>query len=112
MEHLRLEVNTNPPLKAGVYYIAVGNFEATPVDFTLVATVSTEADQFPPWDVNEDGIVDIFDLVAVGGQFGQPVLTNPRADVNGDGVVDILDFVLVSNHFGERSVPAAPRRVR
>ncbi|MCH8296405.1 hypothetical protein IH992_35445, partial [Candidatus Poribacteria bacterium] len=107
-EQIELSKNTNPPLKKGTYYITVGNFEASPAEFTLVATLSTQTEEFPPWDINQDGVTDILDLVAVGRQFGQPVLTALRADVNGDGVVDILDLVLVSRHFGERSELAAP----
>ena len=53
-----------------------------------------------PWDVNTDGRVDIFDLVTVGGHFGEsgPGITG---DVNGDGVVNIVDLVLAGSHFGE-----------
>ena len=46
-------------------------------------------------DVNEDGVVNILDLVAVANGFG----TN-APDVNGDGVVNILDLVAVANQFG------------
>ncbi|MCZ6676062.1 MAG: right-handed parallel beta-helix repeat-containing protein [Candidatus Poribacteria bacterium] len=101
-ERLQLTGRTAPPLQAGTYYITIGNFEASSVDFTLTATVS-ETPIFPPWDVNEDGVTDIADLVVVGRQFGAAALTNPRADVNGDGGVDVLDFVVVASHFGERS---------
>ena len=48
-----------------------------------------------PWDVNMDNVVDIFDLVLVGGQFGQTPPTDTRRDVNDDGTVDIFDLVLV-----------------
>ncbi len=56
-----------------------------------------------PWDVNHDGVVDIFDLVIVSGFEGLANLSgleiNP--DVNRDGVVNILDLRLVVSHFGE-----------
>ena len=45
-------------------------------------------------DVNQDGVVDIFDLVLVGSNFGQRGQSD--ADVNGDGLVDVIDLVLVS----------------
>ena len=47
-------------------------------------------------DVNEDGIVNILDLVAVASGFGENA-----PDVNGDGVVNVLDLVAVANAFGQ-----------
>lgn len=47
-------------------------------------------------DVNEDGIVNILDLVAVAGGFGKDT-----PDVNGDGVVNVLDLVAVASAFGQ-----------
>ena len=47
-------------------------------------------------DVNEDGIVNILDLVAVASGFGKNA-----PDVNGDGVVNVLDLVAVANVFGQ-----------
>ena len=55
-------------------------------------------------DVNKDGTVNILDLVAVAGAFGQTGEND--ADVNDDGTVNILDLVAVSAAFGE--VAAAP----
>ena len=52
-------------------------------------------------DVNNDGVVNIRDLVLVANHFGE---TTPSiADVNNDGVVNIRDLVLVANHFGEET---------
>ena len=48
----------------------------------------------PAVDVNEDGIVNILDLVVVANAFGK---TDP--DINGDGTVNILDLVAVANAF-------------
>lgn len=42
-------------------------------------------------DVNEDGHVNILDVVIVSQNLGQSEPDNPRADVNGDGEVNILD---------------------
>jgi hypothetical protein len=65
-----------------------------------------------PWDVNDDGQVDIGDLVLVGLHFGKTIKepVSPNPDVNGDGVVDISDVVLIGKHFGEstKTPPAAP----
>ncbi|MDE0467006.1 MAG: leucine-rich repeat domain-containing protein [Candidatus Poribacteria bacterium] len=48
----------------------------------------------PMADVNEDGVVNILDLVVVANAFGE---TDP--DINGDGVVNVLDLVSVANAF-------------
>ena len=50
-----------------------------------------------PADVNEDGIVNIQDLVLVASSFGQT--GENAADVNGDGIVNIQDLVLVAGAF-------------
>ncbi len=57
--------------------------------------------QLNPWDVNGDLVVNIFDLVLVGSQFGQTPPANPATDVNSDSTVNIFDLVLVGGHFGE-----------
>ncbi|MBI1926737.1 PQQ-dependent sugar dehydrogenase, partial [Candidatus Poribacteria bacterium] len=70
--------------------------------YRLKPTVSA-----PPWDVNADGVVDIFDLVLVASQFGHRGV-NLRGDVNGDGTVDIFDLVLIGTRLGEAAIAAAP----
>ena len=77
---------------------------------TIQQVLTIQADQFGtyrlarvlehPWDVNEDKVVDIFDLVLVGMNFMKAgaVVTG---DVNLDSTVDLFDLVLVAKHFGE-----------
>ncbi len=45
-------------------------------------------------DVNEDGVVNILDLVVVANAFGKDT-----PDVNGDSVVNVLDLVAIANAF-------------
>jgi hypothetical protein len=56
-------------------------------------------------DVNNDGVVDIFDIVlasnAYGSQAGDPEY-NPEADIAPRyGIVDIFDMVTIASHYGE-----------
>ena len=48
----------------------------------------------PTADINEDGVVNIQDLVIVANALGEA-----EPDLNGDGVVNILDLVIVANAF-------------
>ena len=63
---------------------------------TVVATIKG--------DINQDGVVNIQDLVLVATLLGQ---TGPNiADANGDGIVHILDLALVAGELGNEA--AAP----
>jgi micrococcal nuclease len=50
--------------------------------------------------VNGDGLVDLFDLVAVLRRYGQPAARGLGADANADGRVDLPDLLLVSSDYG------------
>lgn len=63
------------------------------------------------WDVNNDGVVDIQDLLLVANSFESDTLEDPKVDVNKDGTVDIIDLLLVASHLGESSETAAPKSI-
>jgi hypothetical protein len=70
-------------------------------NFNIVFTGTT----LPPWDINQDGKVDILDLTIVMLAYGSaPGSANwdPRADLNGNGIVDITDAATVTVHYGEQ----------
>ena len=74
------------------------------VPVTFHAVSDTES---PPitTDVNNDGSVNILDLILIASELGNEG-QNLGADVNGDDVVSILDLILVAGMFDE--VAAAP----
>ena len=61
-----------------------------------------------PWDINNDGNVDIRDLILISNSFGAEDPTYPKVDVNKDGKVDIIDLLLAASHLGESINRAAP----
>ena len=62
------------------------------------------APQLTAHDANQDGVVNILDLVFIARRFGQ---SGPNtADVDGDGVVSILDLIKVAGALNQ--VAAAP----
>ena len=54
----------------------------------------------PTPDINQDGVVDRFDLRIVANALAT---ADPAGDVNGDGKVDILDLAIVGAQFGQQS---------
>jgi hypothetical protein len=58
----------------------------------------------PMGDVNDDGVVNILDIVAIsliyGCKKGDPNW-NPYADLDNDGKIDILDLVTCAAYFGQ-----------
>ena len=72
-------------------------------DFTEIVRFKVDdGTVYATYDVNEDGVINILDLVIVAS-FNA---SNERADVNGDGTVNILDLVEVASHLGEEDIAA------
>ena len=83
--------------------ITGGNTAVEQYEITL-----TVEEQLIAGDVNQDGKVNILDLVRVAQLFGQTVPADSPVDVTGDGVVNILDLVRVARNFGNTAASAAP----
>ena len=69
-------------------------------------TVEGDVPTRPAWDINQDGKVNILDLIIVGQAFGSDADVNSHADVNGDGHINILDLITVAQNFGDSSASA------
>ena len=74
-----------------------------------VSAPSIEASWIPhqgnPYDLNDDGIVDIDDEILLSRHLGRRAGSkdfNPALDYNGDGMIDIDDEINLIQHLGER----------
>ena len=99
--------------QVGIWEIAVNwpgnqNYKGTDSQQQLSIALPAETPTLVG-DLNDDGVVNIFDLVRVAGQFGLTG-SNLAGDLNQDLQVNIFDLVLVSSHFGHR-LTAAPDQV-
>ena len=56
--------------------------------------VQFDTDGTRPPDVNNDGVINVLDLIRIAQDFG-----TAKGDLNGDGTTDILDLMLVSQAF-------------
>ena len=75
--------------------------------------IAVEDDNYT--DVNNDGLVNIIDLVLVAARYGEKIIGNPypNPDVNRDGIVDIKDITLITQDMPPiDEVPAAPNTQR
>ena len=68
--------------------------------FRTVSSVRTKQVGELIGDINEDGIVNIFDLVIAVGSF-RKMGTDLVGDVNGDNLVNIFDLVIIAGSFGQ-----------
>ena len=96
---IRRYLTVTAPTTPGTYYYgvcvdSVTNESDTANNCSAAVTLTVTAPTVVAEDVNEDGVVDVQDLVYVAQRYGQTG-TN-RADVNGDKVVNIDDLILVA----------------
>ena len=111
-------------IPAGTYridYVPLAGFNVPPSEEKVleaggsVLFICNYVDAHEDADLNNDGLVDLFDLVYVSQYFGRaaadgftPVwnsvgdMSNPdKSDLNGSGEVDVFDLVIVSNAFSQ-----------
>ena len=88
------------------YTLASGSEDGTVLLWNLAPSTETPP-QMSIYDVNQDSIVNLVDLAIVADMFGQAG-KELSGDSNGDGVVNIFDLVAVSAHLDETVIPAAP----
>ena len=73
--------------------------------------ITIEDRAFPASDVNQDGQVNVQDLILVAQHLGADASVNRQADVNSDGTINVLDLIVVAQHLGESTAAAAPSSV-
>ncbi len=96
---IRRYLTVTAPTTPGTYYYgvcvdSVSNESNTTNNCSGAVSVTVTAPPVVSEDVNEDGVVDVQDLVYVAQRYGQTSTTT--ADVNDDGVVNINDLILVA----------------
>ena len=74
-------------------------------------TADCENDDVCKADMNQDGVVNIYDSSLAGSLVGKPAESYPRllqrkaeAEINGDSKVDLYDAVIVTTNYGKNAI--------
>ena len=92
--------------KVGDTHISFINHAAGTSDLQIIrlnssaCVINVEERVILIWDVNQDGHVDILDLMHISQYLGKDVALSPESDVNADGIIGILDLIVVARHIG------------
>jgi outer membrane protein assembly factor BamB len=80
------------PAVAGGYVFTIGEGKV----------FAFSAPAYPDWDVNQDGFINMGDIVRVGLHWGETGASGwiPE-DVNNDGMINMGDIVVIGIHWGE-----------
>ena len=99
----------------GKTQVTLENFEFSSISGAVIPSVLPDitiiVEEYPAWDVNQDGRVSVVDLVLVAKDLGSDAPVNLRTDVNRDGTVNIQDLILVAQYLGESTAAAAPSAI-
>ena len=101
--HPGLYLRRNPLSEASIN-THIPAMQARGIEIEFDSLTKPSQNTGPSADVNEDGVVNVQDLVLVSSRFGET--GENAADVNGDGVVNIQDLILVAGEL--RGATAAP----
>ena len=101
--HPGLYLRRNPLSDASIN-THIPSMQARGIEVEFDSLTEPSQNTGPSADVNEDGVVNVQDLVLVSSHLGET--GENMADVNGDGVVNIQDLVLVAGELG--GATAAP----
>jgi hypothetical protein len=82
---------------------AAGYLPAVCSGVDITESLALDSAELVAGDVNDDGVIDITDAVAIGGNIGVPSPDPATADLNEDGAVNILDLILMAINFGKES---------
>ena len=91
----------------GDTHIRFVNHQAGTSDLQIIrlnssaCVITVEERVFLTWDVNQDGQVDILDLMHVSQFLGRDVSFSPESDVDSDGIIGILDLIVIAQHIGD-----------
>ena len=81
--------------RAVLRFISDNGIDTGRINRILIVRFQISGEQFPADpDINQDGTVNILDLVIVAKAFEK---FDAKADLNGDGEINILDLVIVAN---------------
>ena len=101
--HPGLYLRRNPLSEASIN-THIPSMQARGIEVEFESLTKPSQNTGPSADVNEDGVVNVQDLVLVSSRLGET--GENMADINGDGVVNIQDLVLVAGELG--GAAAAP----
>jgi hypothetical protein len=94
--------NANTSLFGDTNQIRLGLPEISGCSVASVYVDLCMISRFPTWDINQDGAVNLLDLVILAEAYGSKqdsATWKQMADINGDGTVELQDLVTLCLHF-------------